>query len=279
MTRKRRDNSWTPPLHPYRRNLDPLRRLAHRRRLFPAGDLRLGARLLWPERLCRRAAAAARLADLADLVGHDVLLSVRRGAGRLCQRGHQGVRPPELHDRGHLHDGRGRDLDRPGARALAALSRQCRARLWLGRHQPRHDHQHARPVVRQQARHGDQPGAERRELWRHRRRAAAGGRDRLFRLLGGDDCVGRRDGRADGSGDPDLRRTAADSFWRGRRRGRGRAVADADPGAGLSRHRLPLGVDSVRAGAVRAGRLHRSPDLVPGFGDRAASARRSRWRC
>ena len=30
---------------------------------------------------------------------------------------------------------------------------------------------------------------------------------------------------------------------RGRRRGRGRAVADADSRAGLSRHRLPLGVD------------------------------------
>ena len=28
------------------------------------------------------------------------------------------------------------------------------------------------PLVRQEARHGDQPGAERRELWRHRRRAA-----------------------------------------------------------------------------------------------------------
>ena len=63
-------------------------------------------------------------------------------------------------------------------RALAALSRQRRARLRLGRHQPRHDHQHARPLVRQKARHGDQPGAERRELWRHRRRAADGGRDR-----------------------------------------------------------------------------------------------------
>ena len=164
-----------PQLHPSRRNLDPLRRLAHRRRLLPAGDLRLGVRLLRPERLCRRVAAAARLAGVADLFGHDVLLSVGRGAGRLCQRGDQGVRPPELHDRGHLHDGCGRDLDRPGPRALAALSRQRRARLRLGRHQPRHDHQHARPLVRQEARHGDQPGAERRELWRHRRRAAAGG--------------------------------------------------------------------------------------------------------
>ena len=31
------------------------------------------------------------------------------------------------------------------------------------------------PLVRQKARHGDQPGAERRQFWRHRRRAAAGG--------------------------------------------------------------------------------------------------------
>ena len=52
---------------------------------------------------------------------------------------------------------------------------QRRARLRLGRHQPRHHHQHARPLVRQEARHGDQPGAERREFRRHRRRAAAGG--------------------------------------------------------------------------------------------------------
>ena len=172
---------------PSRRNLDPLRRLAHRRRLFPAGDLRLGVRLLWTERLCRRVAAVARLAGVADLCGHDVLLSVWRGAGRLCQRGDQGVRPPELHDRGHLHDGFGRDRDRPGPRALAALSRQRRARLRLGRHQPWHDHQHARPLVRQKARHGDQPGAERRELWRHHWRAAAGGRDRPFRLFRRDD--------------------------------------------------------------------------------------------
>src|SRR5262245_41116674 len=77
-------------LSPSRRNLDPLRRLAHRRCMFPAGDVRLGARLLWPERLCRRIAAAARLAGLADLVRHDVLLFVRRGAGRLRQRSHQG---------------------------------------------------------------------------------------------------------------------------------------------------------------------------------------------
>ena len=53
---------------------------------------------------------------------------------------------------------------RTGARAVAALSRQRHARLRLGRHEPRHDHQHARPLVRPEARHGDQPGAERREL-------------------------------------------------------------------------------------------------------------------
>ena len=64
------------------------------------------------------------------------------------------------------------------ARALAALRGQCGAGVRLGRHQPRHHHQYARALVRQEARHGDQPGAERRELWRHRRRAAAGGGDR-----------------------------------------------------------------------------------------------------
>ena len=90
--------------------------------------------------------------------------------------------------------------------------RQCRARFRLGRHQPRHHHQHARPLVRQQARHGDQPRAERRELWRHRRRAAAGGRDRQFRVFGRHDRGGDRDGRADGSDHSDFRRTAAGPF-------------------------------------------------------------------
>src|SRR4051812_49118065 len=82
--------------HTPRRNLAPLRRLAHRRGLLPARDLRLGARLLWPERLCRRVAAAPRLAGVADLAGHDVLLSDGCGAGRLRQRGDQGVRAPQL---------------------------------------------------------------------------------------------------------------------------------------------------------------------------------------
>ena len=94
--------------------------------------------------------------------------------------------------------------------------RQRRARLRLGRHFAGHHHQHAGPVVRREARHGDQPGAERRQLWRHRRRAAAGGRHRLFRLPGRDDGRGRRHDRADGAGDPDLRRpTAGAGAYRG----------------------------------------------------------------
>ena len=155
-------------------------------------------------------------------------------------------------------------------RALAALSGQRRAGVRLGRHQPRHHHQHARPLVRQEARHGDQPGAERRQLRRHRRRAAAGGGDRLFRFLRRDDRVGDRDGRADGAGDPDFRRTAAAARRarapsrrrmrrRRRRSARGRFAISAS-----SRCR-----SRVRAGAVRAGRLHRPPDLVPRSGDRA----------
>ena len=100
---------------------------------------------------------------------------------------HQGVRPAQLPGRGNVRDGRRRDLDRSGARTLAALPRQCRARLRLGGDQPRHHHQHAGPLVRQEARHGDQPGAERREFWRHRRRAAADHGDRPFRLFRRDD--------------------------------------------------------------------------------------------
>ena len=61
---------------------------------------------------------------------------------------------------------------------------------------------------------------------------------------------------------------SAGSFQCRSRGGRGRAVADADPRASISRSRFPLGVDCIRAGAVRAGRLHRSPDLVSGFADR-----------
>ena len=95
------------------------------------------------------------------------------------------------------------------ARTLAALCGQRRARVRLGRHQPRHHHQYARPVVRPKARHGDQPGAERRKLRRHRRRAVAGGGHRLFRFLRRDDRRRDRDDRADGAGDPDLRRPSA----------------------------------------------------------------------
>ena len=45
---------------------------------------------------------------------------------------------------------------------------------------------------------------------------------------------------------------------------RGCAIADADPGEGVPRHRLPVGLGGLCAGAVRAGRLHRPPHHVPG---------------
>ena len=255
--------------HRHRRNLRPLRRLADRRGLLPGGDLRLGARLLRPKRLSRRTASPARLAGLADLVGHDLLLSVRRGAGRLCQRGDAGVRPAQLPARRHRGDGRRRGHDRPGHRALAALSCRRAAGVRLGRHQPRRHHQHARPLVRQQARHGDQPRAERREFWRHRRRAAAGRGDRAFRVFRRHDRGGGRDAGADDPGHPDLCRAAARACDAATRiGGRGGAVRRADPRAGVARRRIPDGVDRVRAGAVRAGRLHRPSDFVPRSGDR-----------
>ena len=52
---------------------------------------------------------------------------------------------------------------------------------WAGTSLGNH-HQHAWSVVRQQARHGNQSRAERRQLWRHRRSAAAGGWYRVFRI-------------------------------------------------------------------------------------------------
>ena len=91
-----------------RRDLGPLRRLADRRGLLSGGDLRLGPRLLRPERLCRRAASPARLADLADFDGDDLLLSVRRVAGRLRQRSDPGVRPAQLPAGRRVRDGGGR---------------------------------------------------------------------------------------------------------------------------------------------------------------------------
>ena len=52
-----------------------------------------------------------------------------------------------------------------------------------------------------------------------------------------------RDGRADGAGDPDLRRPAAGACSAQAPLTAGCAVGDANPRAGISRHRLPLGVD------------------------------------
>ena len=66
---------------------------------------------------------------------------------------------------------------------------------------------------------------------------------------------------------------------RGRLGGRGCAVAVANPCARVPRYRFPDGIDRIRAGAVRAGRLHRAPDCVPRSRDRARTAPRSRWRC
>ena len=63
---------------------------------------------------------AARLAGVADLLGHDVLLSVRRAAGRLRRRSHQRYGPRNCLIAG-IGDGGGRGRDRAGARALAAL--------------------------------------------------------------------------------------------------------------------------------------------------------------
>src|SRR6266436_2290778 len=105
------------------RDLGPLRWLADRRGLLSGGYLRLGPRLLWPNRLSRRAASAARLAGLADFVGDDILLFVRRCYRRLCQRGGARVRSAQLPARRRICDGGGRRLDRPGRRAMAAICR------------------------------------------------------------------------------------------------------------------------------------------------------------
>jgi hypothetical protein len=195
--------------HRRRRDFAPLRRLAHCRGLLSGGDLRLGPRLLRPERLRRRAASPARLAGIADLERHNVLLPVRRVAGRLRQRSDPRLRPPQLPAGGPICAGRGGRLDRSGHRAVAALPGQCRAGFRLGWYQPWDHHQYARPLVRQETRHGDQPRAERCKFWRHHRRAAVGGGNRSVRILRRHDHGGGRDGRDDGSDRSDFRRAAA----------------------------------------------------------------------
>src|SRR3979490_3335466 len=62
-----------------------------------------GARLLWPERLCRRTASAARLAGIADLERHHLLLSVRRAAGCLRQRSDPQLWSAQLPAGGAVH--------------------------------------------------------------------------------------------------------------------------------------------------------------------------------
>ena len=169
-------------------------------RLLPGRDLRLGVRLLRPERLSRRAASRARLAGLAGVGRDHLLLSVRRAASSSSSR--EAVR--KFGPRNCLIAG-------TCATALAAvgigqvnapwqlyLANAVLAFGWAGM---------SLGMITntlglwfdQQARHGDQPGAERRQLRRHRRRAAAGGRDRLFRISEGDDGRGRRHGRAGGA--------------------------------------------------------------------------------
>ena len=139
------------------------------------------------------------------------------------------LRSAQLPAGGYPGDGRSRGRDRPGRRALAAVCGGCGAGFRLGRHQPWCHHQYAWAVVRSQARHGDQPGVERCQLWRRDRRAAAGGGDRPFRLLRRDDRWRGRDGAGAGSRHPDFRGPSARSLGRhGGVGGFGRAVACAD---------------------------------------------------
>ncbi len=72
------------------------------------------------------------------------------------------------------------------------------------------------------------------------------------------------DARADGPRCLDVCRPATRSLRRdGRFSGFGRAVACADTCKGAAESRLSVGIDCIRAGIVRAGRLHRPSDRVP----------------
>src|ERR1700728_1963986 len=89
-------------------------------------DLRLGVRLLWPERLSGRTAPAARLAGIADFGRDDVLLFVRRVTRRLRRGNAQKIWSAKLPASRHERDGGRGGADGPGQPALAALSSRCR---------------------------------------------------------------------------------------------------------------------------------------------------------
>src|SRR5216684_2289086 len=141
------------------------------------------------------------------------------------------------------------------------------------RDQSRDYHQHAWPLVRQEARHGDQSCAEWGKFWRHRRRSPAGSRDRAFWICRRHDRSGNCHGRADDPHHSDFRRTAADRFECDRGGQSGRSVGHADPQRGISRRGVPDRMHCIRAGAVCAGRIHRPPDFVPRSRDRTGTRR------
>ena len=145
-------NPWTRQTTSIRRKLGPLRRLADRRGVLPGRDVRLGARLLRPERLCRRTASVARLAGVADLrpAPRSSTCSVRRWSSSSAKPSRRSVRAIACW--WVLRDGGGHDRDRSGHASPGSFSGRCHARLRLGRHQPRYHHQYARALVRTRGR-------------------------------------------------------------------------------------------------------------------------------
>ena len=152
-------------------------------------------------------------------IGHDVLLSVRaRLLVAFVSEAIKGVRPAQLHDRGRLHDGCGRGARSARSREpwqLYARQRACWRFGWAGT---------SLGMITNTL-----------GLWFDKKRGMAislalngasfGGIVGVpllvaaighFGFPGAMTAAGARDGRGDGSGDPDLRRTAAGSRERWR---------------------------------------------------------------
>ena len=248
----------------------PVRRLAHRRGLFPGGDFRLGFRLLWSERLCRRTAPAhgwptslispARRPFSICSVRCWSPLSARRSErsarATACWPACLRSRPPRsligrVTEPWQLYAAYAVLALGWAGTSLGAITNTLG--LWFD---------HKRGMAISLALNGASFGG----IVGVPLLVTAIGHVRICRRHVR--CRGV-DAGVDGAGDPDLRRPAARAWLASRRRADGRTCLGSRIRAQALRDvGIPDGRGRLRAGAVRAGRLHRSPDLVPRSPDR-----------